>query len=60
MKKSFLIGLVLMLYMAVPAVAQTIIADKVVAVVGNSAILYSEVVDYSKQILSQRKKKYCT
>ncbi len=46
-----------MLYMAVPAVAQTIIADKVVAVVGNSAILYSEVVDYSKQILSQRKER---
>ena len=32
-------------------------ADKVIAVVGNSAILYSEVVDYSKQILSQRKER---
>ncbi len=33
---------------------QVVIADKVVAVVGNSAILYSDVVDYSKQILAQR------
>ncbi len=35
--------------------AQTVIADKVVAVVGNSAILYSEVIDYSNQILQQRR-----
>lgn len=38
-------------------VAQTVVADKVVAVVGNSAILYSEVVDYSNQILAQRKER---
>ena len=57
MKKSFLIVAFLTLCVAIPAVAQTVIADKVVAVVGNSAILYSEVVDYSKQILSQRKER---
>lgn len=34
---------------------QSVIADKVVAVVGNSAIFYSDVVDYSKQIISQQK-----
>ncbi len=39
------------------AEAQTVIADKVVAVVGNSAILYSEVVDYSRQIVAQRKER---
>lgn len=32
------------------ASAQTIVADKIVAVVGNSAILYSEVVDMSKRV----------
>lgn len=37
--------------------AQTVIADKVVAVVGNSAILYSEVVDYSNQIIQQRRER---
>ena len=39
---------------------QTIIADKVVAVVGNSAIFYSDVVDYSKQIVAQRKEQNFT
>lgn len=38
-------------------VAQTVVADKVIAVVGNSAILYSDVVDYSKQVLDQRKER---
>lgn len=35
----------------------TVVADKVVAVVGNSAILYSEVVDFSKQVLQQRRER---
>ena len=47
----------LMAMTSLVAEAQTIIADKVVAVVGNSAILYSDVVDYSRQILAQRKER---
>lgn len=57
MKKGFLIGALFTLFATFAMDAQTVIADKVVAVVGNSAILYSEVVDYSKQILSQRKER---
>lgn len=34
---------------------EVIMADKIVAVVGNSAILYSEVQEMSKQILAQRR-----
>lgn len=37
------------------AQSNTVVADKVVAVVGNSAILYSDVVDYSKQLIQQRR-----
>lgn len=50
-------GAVFALFATLAVDAQTVIADKVVAVVGNSAILYSEVVDYSKQILAQRKER---
>ena len=56
MKKRAFVALVALLA-TLGVDAQSIIADKVVAVVGNSAILYSEVVDYSKQILAQRKEK---
>lgn len=56
MKRKFFI-LVVALCGAFNVNAQTVVADKVVAVVGNSAILYSEVVDYSKQILADRKER---
>ena len=44
MNKRFFIAILAALA-TLSAEAQTVIADKVVAVVGNSAILYSEVVD---------------
>lgn len=56
MNKRFFIA-ILMAMTSLAVEAQTIIADKVVAVVGNSAILYSEVVDYSRQIVAQRKER---
>lgn len=56
MNKRFFI-VILMAMTSLVVEAQTIIADKVVAVVGNSAILYSEVVDYSRQIVAQRKER---
>lgn len=57
MKRTFLVAIVALVATLGVAKAQTVVADKVVAVVGNSAILYSEVVDYSKQILSERKER---
>ena len=56
MKKLFLVTLVSLFWFS-EIVAQTVVADKVIAVVGNSAILYSDVVDYSKQVLAQRKER---
>ncbi|MBO5805884.1 MAG: peptidylprolyl isomerase [Tidjanibacter sp.] len=56
MRKLILVALWSLLA-ASPLKAQMMVADKVVAVVGNSAILYSDVVDYSKQILAQRKER---
>lgn len=56
MKKVILAALLSLLIL--PQVeAQTVIIDKVVAVVGNSAILYSDVVDYSNQIIEQRRER---
>lgn len=55
--KKFVLMAILSLMVVPEVLAQTIIADKVVAVVGNSAILYSDVVDYSEQILAQRKER---
>lgn len=56
MKKALLVAIFSLIFL--PRVgAQTIIADKVVAVVGNSAILYSEVVDFSKQIIQQQRER---
>lgn len=56
MKRKFLILAATLVAALSTGVAQqqVVIADKVVAVVGNSAILYSDVVDYSKQIVAQR------
>ena len=59
MKKISLIALVVLCW-TIAAQAQTVVADKVVAVVGNSAILYSEVVDFSKQILAERRERNYT
>ena len=56
MKKVILVAILSLL--TLPRLeAQTVVADKVVAVVGNSAILYSDVVDYSKQFISQRRER---
>ena len=57
MKKVILVAIVSLLSLSRTVVAQTVVADKVIAVVGNSAILYSDVVDYSKQVLDQRKER---
>lgn len=56
MKKRILVLVAALVAALTTSVAQqqVVIADKVVAVVGNSAILYSDVVDYSKQIVAQR------
>jgi len=56
MKKTILTFSALLL-LSFSAAAQQVIADEVVAVVGNSAILYSDVVDYSQQIIQQRREK---
>ncbi len=50
-RKTILISVAL--FSATALSAQSIVADKVVAVVGNSAILYSEVVDQSRQIVEE-------
>ena len=55
MKRFFIAALAILT--TTGAFAQQIVADKVVAVVGNSAILYSEVVDFSKQVLQQRRER---
>ena len=58
--KKFLISVVVVAAATIGSVmaqAQSVVADKVVAVVGNSAILYSEVVDFSKQVLQQRRER---
>ncbi len=55
--KRFFIGAVVALATLGSVCAQQVVADKVVAVVGNSAILYSEVVDFSKQVLQQRRER---
>lgn len=55
MKRFFIAALTILA--TTGAFAQQIVADKVVAVVGNSAILYSEVVDFSKQVLQQRRER---
>ena len=56
MKRFFIVALMTLASLG-SGFAQQIVADKVVAVVGNSAILYSEVVDFSKQVLQQRKER---
>lgn len=56
MRKTILVAII-SLFLAPQLKGQTVVADKVVAVVGNSAILYSDVVDYSKQIVAQRKER---
>ena len=55
--KRFFIGVVVAFATIGSVFAQQVVADKVVAVVGNSAILYSEVVDFSKQVLQQRRER---
>lgn len=55
--KRFFIGAVVAVATLGSVSAQQVVADKVVAVVGNSAILYSEVVDFSKQVLQQRRER---
>lgn len=50
-RKIFQFALITILtFFYVNATAQQIVADKVVAVVGNSPILYSEVIDYTKTL----------
>lgn len=55
--KRVILAAVLSLLILPRVEAQTVIADKVVAVVGNSAILYSDVIDYSNQIVAQRRER---
>ena len=55
--KRFFIGVVVAVATLGSVFAQQVVADKVGAVVGNSAILYSEVVDFSKQVLQQRRER---
>lgn len=60
MKRIYLLFVAAVATLSSVCAQQTVIADKVVAVVGNSAIFYSDVVDYSKQIISQRKEQNFT
>ena len=55
MKRVFIGAVVALATLGSVFAQQQVVADKVVAVVGNSAILYSEVVDFSKQarVISQ-------
>lgn len=51
---------VMMLLSSFSVKAQSVVADKIVAVVGNSAILYSEVNEYATRILQNRKEQRIT
>lgn len=57
MTKKLILTLSALLILTAMQAQQRIVADRIVAVVGNSAIFYSEVVDYSKQLQQQRREK---
>lgn len=53
----FCFALLFCLFIPERGAAQEVVADKVVAVVGNSAILYSEVDALSRQVIQQRRER---
>lgn len=57
MKKIILVAILSLFAHSGLKAQQTVIADKVIAVVGNSAILYSDVVEYSKQIVAEQRER---
>ncbi|MEG2613248.1 MAG: peptidylprolyl isomerase, partial [Alistipes sp.] len=55
LKKSICLAVATLCVCGVFAQRQQVVLDKVVAVVGSSSILYSEMVDYAHQLSSQRR-----
>ncbi|WP_295939434.1 peptidylprolyl isomerase [uncultured Alistipes sp.] len=55
LKKGILVALFALMAAGMFAQKQQVMLDKVVAVVGSSSILYSEVAEYAKQLTAQRR-----
>ena len=55
LKKGILAAMLVLLFAGVAAQRREVMLDKVVAVVGGSSILYSEVDEYARQLVEQRR-----
>ena len=55
LKKGILVAALVLLFAGVAAQKREVMLDKVVAVVGGSSILYSEVDEYARQLVEQRR-----
>ena len=55
LKKGILVAALVLLFAGVAAQKREVMLDKVVAVVGSSSILYSEVDEYARQLVEQRR-----
>ena len=55
LKKGILAAMLVLLFAGVAAQKREVMLDKVVAVVGGSSILYSEVDEYARQLTAQRR-----
>ena len=55
LKKGILAAMLVLLFAGVAAQTREVMLDKVVAVVGGSSILYSEVDEYARQLVEQRR-----
>ena len=55
LKKGILASLLVLLFAGAFAERRQVMLDKVVAVVGGSSILYSDVADYAHQLTAQRR-----
>ena len=55
LKKGILAAMLVLLFAGVAAQKREVMLDKVVAVVGGSSILYSEVDEYARQLVEQRR-----
>ena len=55
LKKGILAVALVLLFAGVVAQKREVMLDKVVAVVGGSSILYSEVDEYARQLVEQRR-----
>lgn len=55
LKKGILAAALMLLAAGVVGQRRQVMLDKVVAVVGGSSIVYSEVADYARQLVEQRR-----